>query len=301
MVFDAERRSYAKVPGLHVARSRPGRLGGCVGTRPHRLLPTVPGCASRARGSGVPARGPRTLSPAQERQLLPRRGQADRSEGGALRHRASQPDPERALRPRARFPAPRHAGAHPRLDSRDIQLPSPGRTGARPLCARQQRADPRRRGRLWRDACDRILRFFVNLNPTVERVWISKGTFEELLRRHGEQAGVRKGGLTPGLPERAWSGLLKVSARAFPMARVIDTSPYDRRMRRFHNWMKDTPSFQQPPHQRFSFAPFSAWMVLTDGVSHACISGQHALADTFLIPLRNCRLKAPYDLLTGAA
>ena len=85
------------------------------------------------------------------------------------------------------------------------------------------------------------------------------------------------------------------------MARVIDTSPYDRRMRRFHNWMKDTAEFQQPPHERFSFAPFSAWMVLTDGVSHACIQGQHALVDTFLIPLANCRLPAPYHLLAGAA
>jgi len=85
------------------------------------------------------------------------------------------------------------------------------------------------------------------------------------------------------------------------MARVIDSSPYDRRMRRFHNWMKDTPSFQQPPYERFSFAPWSAWMVLTDGVSHACIEGQHALVDTFLIPLRNCRRPAPYHLLAGAA
>jgi len=148
---------------------------------------------------------------------------------------------------------------------------------------------------------DRILRFFVNLNPTAERVWISKGTFEELLRRHGEEAGVRRGGLAPALPERALSGLLRIGRRALPMARVIDTSPYDRRMRAFHNWMKDTPAFQEPPHQRFSFAPFSAWMVLTDGVSHACVSGQHALADTFLIPLGNCRLPAPYDLLMGAA
>jgi hypothetical protein len=148
---------------------------------------------------------------------------------------------------------------------------------------------------------DRILRFFVNLNPSTERVWISKGNFEELLRRHGEDAGVRRGPLAPPLPERALGGLLRVARRAFPMARVIDTSPYDRRMRRFHNWMKDTPAFQQPPHQRFSFGPFSAWMVLTDGVSHACISGQHALVDTFLIPLRNCRLPAPYHLLAGAA
>ena len=148
---------------------------------------------------------------------------------------------------------------------------------------------------------DRILRFFVNLNPSAERVWISKGTFEELLRRHGDEAGVPRGDLSPNLPERALASALRIGRRAFPMARVIDTSPYDRRMRGFHNWMKDTPSFQEPPHHRFSFAPFSAWMVLTDGVSHACIAGQHAMVDTFLIPLRNCRLPAPYHLLSGAA
>ena len=148
---------------------------------------------------------------------------------------------------------------------------------------------------------DRILRFFVNLNPSRARVWISKGTFEELFHRHAEDAGVGKGALEPALPERVLTSLLNVAGKAFPMARVIDSSPYDRRMRRFHNWMKDTPSFQQPPYERFSFAPWSAWMVLTDGVSHACIEGQHALVDTFLIPLRNCRRPAPYHLLAGAA
>src|SRR6267143_1992837 len=152
MVFDAERRGYAKVRGLHVARSRPGPLGGCVGTGPHRPLPAVSGCPSRARRSGVPARGPCALSAAEERQLLPRCGQTDRPESAALRHRPGQPDPERAFRPRARLPPPRHAGAHPGLDLGDVQLPSPGGTGAWPLGARQQRADPRRCGRVWRDA-----------------------------------------------------------------------------------------------------------------------------------------------------
>ena len=146
---------------------------------------------------------------------------------------------------------------------------------------------------------DRILRFFVNLNPSRDRVWISKGTFAELLAKHGAEAGVHAGGLVPALPERAWSGLLRSAGRAFPMARVLDSSPYDRRMRRFHNWMKDTPAFQQGQSQRFAFAPFSAWMVLTDGVSHACIEGQHALVDTFIVPLRNCRKPSPYTLLAG--
>src|SRR2546428_3010585 len=93
---------------------------------------------------------------------------------------------------------------------------------------------------------DRILRFFVNLNPSRERVWVSKGAFEELFRRHGAEAGLGGGELHPRLPERALGSLLRVAGRAFPMARVVDTSPYDRRMRRFHNWMKDTAQFQQP-------------------------------------------------------
>jgi len=146
---------------------------------------------------------------------------------------------------------------------------------------------------------DRILRFFVNLNPGRDRVWISKGSFAELWRKHGAEAGILQGGLEPALPGKIWSGILKTAGRAFPMARVIDTSPYDRRMRRFHNWMKDTPAFQSGPSQRFAFAPFSAWMVLTDGVSHACIEGQHALVDTFIVPLRNCRFETPYQLLAG--
>lgn len=147
---------------------------------------------------------------------------------------------------------------------------------------------------------DRILRFFVNLNPSRERVWISKGSFNELWLRHGAESGVLPGALAPSLPERAFSTALKAAGRVFPLARVVDSSPYDRRMRRFHNWMKDTPSFQAPPHQRYQFAPLSAWMVLTDGVSHACIEGQHALVDTFLVPLANCRRPAPYHLLAGA-
>jgi hypothetical protein len=131
-------------------------------------------------------------------------------------------------------------------------------------------------------------------------VWISKGPFAELLQQHGAEAGVLGGKLDPGVAERALTAALRAARGAFPMARVVDSSPYDRRMRRFHNWMKDTPSFQAPPHERFSFAPFTAWMVLTDGVSHACVSGQHALVDTFLIPLGNCKLPAPYHLLARA-
>ena len=158
---------------------------------------------------------------------------------------------------------------------------------------------------------DRILRFFINVNPDEERVWVTKGNFPELLRAHGERAGLHyaAGGsnyLRKGVLDHTWSGFVKTLSRlGMPTARVLDSSPYDREMRRFHNYMKDTPAFQQSEqgHQEFHFPPFSAWMVFTDMVSHACISGQFALVHTSLVRLENCRLPelAPINLLRQAA
>ena len=152
---------------------------------------------------------------------------------------------------------------------------------------------------------DRILRFFVNLNPSEDRVWASKGTFKDLYRAHGAQAGLRQGRVQPGPLDKALSGTLRAAARAVPALRMIDTSPYDRLMRRFHNFMKDEPAFRDSAEGQVElrFPPFSSWMVLTDAVSHACLSGQHALVDTLVVPLANCRLReeAPWDILARAS
>jgi 3-deoxy-D-manno-oct-2-ulosonic acid (Kdo) hydroxylase len=140
---------------------------------------------------------------------------------------------------------------------------------------------------------NRILRFFININPTKDRVWITKGNFSELYRRYGEAAGIAAHSprtLAKSAFNQIYSGVLTAAEKAgFSRAPLIDTSPYDRLMRRFHNYMKDTPEFQNAKdgHQEFHFKPFSAWMVFTDGVSHACIEGQFALVDTFIIPLAN--------------
>ena len=154
---------------------------------------------------------------------------------------------------------------------------------------------------------DRILRFFVNLNPTSDRVWASKGTFPRVFQKYGEQAGVQntEAGsryLQKGPVDHARSGLLRLIAMmGLPMARVLDSSPYDRTMRKFHNFMKDTADFQLDPEdfEEMRFQPFSAWMVLTDMVSHAAVSGQHAFATTCLVPLENCRHPelAPINIL----
>lgn len=155
---------------------------------------------------------------------------------------------------------------------------------------------------------DRVLRFFVNLNPSEDRVWISKGAFPELYRKYGRAAGIlpkrpSTDRLKEGTVDRLYTGIVDTVASAFPLAKMADTSPYDRLMRRFHNYMKETREFQETTdgHVQFEFKPFSSWMVFTDMVSHACISGQHAFVDTFVIPLENCRVKemAPFYVLKG--
>ncbi len=154
---------------------------------------------------------------------------------------------------------------------------------------------------------DRILRFFVNVNPAVDRVWASKGSFRQLFEVYGEQAGLSGTGNDLGHLDKSAMGKLRTSILkglshlGVPQATVIDSSPYDRAMRRFHNFMKDSPEFQHDltSRQEYRFPPYSAWMVLTDAVSHACLSGRHALTLTCLVPLGNCQHPelAPFNIL----
>ncbi len=157
---------------------------------------------------------------------------------------------------------------------------------------------------------DRILRFFINVNPVEERVWATKGSFPELFAEHGDRAqlGHRNAGpgfLSKGPLDHLRSGLINLASLGVPALKVLDSSPYDRAMRKFHNYMKDTPAFQQQEkgHQEFRFPPFSAWMVYTDMVSHACLSGQHAFIHTSLVRLENCHLPemAPINIMRDAA
>lgn len=158
---------------------------------------------------------------------------------------------------------------------------------------------------------DRILRFFINVNPADDRVWATKGRFPELYERYGSVANIRPDRvgahyLEKGPLDHLRSGLLNgIASVGLPTAKVLDSSPYDRLMRRFHNFMKDTPSFQQATegHQEFRFPPFSAWMVFTDMVSHASLSGQFAFVHTSIVRLANCRKPelAPYNILRESA
>ncbi len=155
---------------------------------------------------------------------------------------------------------------------------------------------------------DRILRFFVNVSTNEDRVWATKGTFSQLHARYAEAAGIGgphnlDRGPLGNLRTRILRGLVAAGVKE---ALVADSSPYDRLMRRFHNYMKDTPAFQarDSDYHELRFPPGSAWMVFTDSASHASISGQHALVNTFIVRLAQCRVApvAPLNILrTGRA
>lgn len=156
---------------------------------------------------------------------------------------------------------------------------------------------------------DRILRFFVNVNDHEDRVWASKGPIEDVVRRFGRSAGLvdARGKLAVRLKksvsDRAFSRVVGGLARLNPLARVLDSSPYDRAMRRLHNYMKDAAAFKddQRGYEEVRFPPYSAWMVFADSVSHGCVSGQFAFITTFILRCRNMRRPefAPINVLSS--
>lgn len=130
---------------------------------------------------------------------------------------------------------------------------------------------------------DRILRFFVNLNPSEPRVWLTTEGFNQLAERFAGPAGLLRMGRQAASPLRRQIARLG-RATNLPQFR---RSPYDSVMHRFHNYLKENEGFQQScEKQRWEFEPGSSWMVFTDSVSHAVISGQMALEQTFIVPRR---------------
>jgi len=119
---------------------------------------------------------------------------------------------------------------------------------------------------------DRILRFFTNINPTQNRVWVTSQTFEAIGPEFAKKLGLPKAG-----------GALRGLARALHLPGA-NRSPYDEFMHRCHNAMKEDAKFQANcPKQRWEFPPDANWMVFTDSVSHAVLEGQYALEQTFLV------------------
>lgn len=126
----------------------------------------------------------------------------------------------------------------------------------------------------------RILRVFTNLNPKTPRVWNTCDDFGAIARAHAENAGLGRIARQDGFLQRTLENLGQAIG-----IRGMGRTPYDRFMLRFHNYLKENVEFQErAPKSRLDFPPLSTWLVYTDGVAHAAMSGRYALEQTLLIP-----------------
>ena len=156
-----------------------------------------------------------------------------------------------------------------------------GRTSYRPAEIKNRKTSPRKDDtRVHVDSFSaspvnglRILRVFCNINPFgAPRSW-------EL----GEPFGAVLHHFAPTIP--AYS---RLRAKLLQWVKTTKTfrSPYDHYMIYMHDKMKRSNHYQRTVNkQRVDFPPHSSWIVFTDHVSHAALSGQYLLEQTFYLPV----------------
>ena len=119
----------------------------------------------------------------------------------------------------------------------------------------------------------RIMRVFTNVHPGGKpRVWRVSEPFETVAERF--------------LPKIA--APFPGSAQLMKLVGITKSrrSPADHYMLQLHDRMKLDDGYQSTvPHQTVEFTPGQTWMVFTDQVSHAAMSGQHALEQTFTLEI----------------
>lgn len=156
-----------------------------------------------------------------------------------------------------------------------------GRTSFRPIQVSNRRQSYRKDDRrLHVDAFPatpnhgrRILRVFSNINPNGEsRVWRIGEPFEQVAQQ-----------FLPTVP--AFNPLL---SRCLHWLRLTKSrrSHYDHIMLHLHDNMKKDQRYQQYAQQvELRLPAQSSWIVQTDIVSHAAMSGQYLLEQTFYLPV----------------
>jgi len=120
----------------------------------------------------------------------------------------------------------------------------------------------------------RILRVFSNIHPGGQvRKWRLGESFEHVAQRY-----IRT------LPGPVWGAGAVLHSLGLTKGRRSD---YDHYMLRLHDRMKADLDYQSSAAQSgYDFPAGSTWIVFTDQASHAAMSGQYALEQTFHLPVQ---------------
>jgi hypothetical protein len=119
----------------------------------------------------------------------------------------------------------------------------------------------------------RILRVFCNINPDgLDRVWRIGEPFETVAKQ-----------FLPALKKPFPGSALML--QLFKITKSYRTL-YDHYMLQLHDFMKQDSAYQKnATQQECRFAANTTWVVQTDHVSHAAMSGKHVLEQTFYLPV----------------
>jgi 3-deoxy-D-manno-oct-2-ulosonic acid (Kdo) hydroxylase len=148
-----------------------------------------------------------------------------------------------------------------------------------------------------------ILRCFTNVNPEQTREWLTSDPFAAFAPRVAEEAGLARFAEAAGSPlYRLRRSFVQTLGRAG--VPVVDRSPYDAFMLQFHDWLKKNEEYQRNcPKYRVDLPPGSTWLVFTDMVPHAVLSGRLALEQTVIVSRETLRnpANAPSAILERMA
>lgn len=119
----------------------------------------------------------------------------------------------------------------------------------------------------------RILRVFANINPHQQpRIWNIGESFDEVLAAFASY----------------FTAYNQFKSYAMHLCRITKTrrSAYDHYMLELHNNMKLNEHYQNGvTKQNIAFPSNTSWIAYTDQVSHAALSGQFLLEQTFYLPV----------------
>ena len=127
----------------------------------------------------------------------------------------------------------------------------------------------------------RILRLYVNINPTDDRVWATSDTFAKVLTKYAGQ--VR----WPSEQGITWLHRLGHRVAKIFQPTVGERTRYDDFMLHLHHFLKTNDDFQDRASRHlWHFRPGTAWLLFSDTVSHAELRGNSCALETFVRSLK---------------
>jgi 3-deoxy-D-manno-oct-2-ulosonic acid (Kdo) hydroxylase len=124
----------------------------------------------------------------------------------------------------------------------------------------------------------RILRCYVNINPTDDRVWMTSETFARVLEKYGRKVGL------PTPAGESWARRIGQGIAGLFQPNMRARTEYDEFMLRLHHFLKTNDEFQECATRKlWHFKPGTAWLLFSDTISHAELRGQHALEHSFFV------------------